>query len=107
MARARRARRPALAPGEVDVRSADPLLFYTGDGDGRPFVTGVPARDLSGNDLARVAWVRSDRSEENPVRLASPDDVDQETLAALRDELIATGIYTTTAPAAPADEPEG
>ena len=35
------------------------VLIYTGDSEaGYPFLRGVPARDLTADDLKRLAWVR-------------------------------------------------
>jgi hypothetical protein len=67
-----------------DVRSAEPVLTYTGPG----IVGGVPADDLSANQLARIVW----RSQGDS-RPATPDDVKQADIATLRDALIATGDY--------------
>lgn len=78
---------------DVDVSSAEPVLFYTGPG----IVRDAPADDLSGNALARLAWLRAKK------RPATPADIDQAALAALRDELVATGNYATSRPATPAE----
>ena len=66
---------PKAAPAPVEP------LFYTGDSDGLPYILGVPARDLDAADLARIAFIRG----------VAP--------AAIRDELIASGIYTPEPPA--------
>lgn len=68
------------AKPEFDVRSAKPVLSYVGPS----VVSGIPARDLSANDLARFAWIRR------------RGDVDDKAIAAIRDELVATGQYTET-----------
>lgn len=67
-----------------DVKSAAPVLFYVGPG----FTEGVPADDLSANALARLAWIR-----QGPSRPSSPAAMSQAAIAAIRDELIATGKY--------------
>lgn len=72
-----------------DVKSAAPVLFYVGPG----FTEGVPADDLSANALARLAWIR-----QGPSRPDRPDDVPQAAIAAIRDELIATGKYQMKPP---------
>jgi len=61
-------------------------LFYTGDAEGNPFVSGVPARDLTEADLVHLATRRGT----TPTKLA--------------DELLA-GPYRK--PATPAPKPEG
>jgi len=61
--------------------ATDAPLYYTGDADGLPYILGVPARDLGAADLARLAFIRGI------------------TPAAVRDELIASGIYTPEPPA--------
>lgn len=76
-------------PPEFDTRSAEPVLFYVGPG----FAQGVPAADLSANALARIAWIRS-----GPERKGYPADVPQSAIAAIRDELIATGKYQSKPP---------
>lgn len=70
-----------------DPTSAAPTLFYTGSGA----VAGVPARDLSDNDLAHVAFARLSR-EDRPALAA---DVSDKALASLRDDLVALGAYAT------------
>jgi hypothetical protein len=69
---------------EFDTRSAEPVLTYVGPG----IVGGIPAADLSANQLARLAWASQGES-----RPASPDDVKPGDIAALRDALIGTGNY--------------
>jgi len=71
---------------EFDIRSAEPVVFFVGPG----IVPDAPAADLSANALARLAWVRAGSK-----RPASPDHVSQEAIAAIRDELTATGKYST------------
>lgn len=77
------------APRAFDPRSAAPTLAYTGGPDGFPALRGVPARDLSDADLARIAY------EEAEIRPASPLGVTDSDLAALRDRLVGTGLYTS------------
>lgn len=62
-------------------------LTYTGGPDGYPAVRGVPARDLTDHDLARAAWEAADP------RPATQNDVPEAAITALRDRLIATGLY--------------
>jgi hypothetical protein len=71
-------------PPTHDPRSAAPVLFYVG-----PAVPEIPDTDLSANQLARIAFVRSGRH-------ATSKDI-----AALADALAATGSYSKE-PATPA-----
>jgi len=67
-----------------DPRSAAPTLFYRGPA----VVSGVPARDLSDADLARLAFVAAE------VRPATVLDVPAKDIAAIRDRLVESGIYS-------------
>lgn len=42
---------------DIDPRSDKVVLHYTGDDAGSPAVFGVPARDLTENDVARLVYV--------------------------------------------------
>lgn len=76
---------------EFDPHSADTVLHYVGPG-----ISGdVPADDLSANQLARIAWIRGGQKQETPA------DVSQSAISTIRDELIATGNYSTRAPSEP------
>lgn len=41
----------------IDRRSDKVALHYTGDDSGHPSISGVPARDLTENDVARLVYV--------------------------------------------------
>lgn len=41
----------------IDPRSDKVALYYTGNEAGEPSLSGVPARDLTENDLARLVYV--------------------------------------------------
>ena len=69
-----------------DPRSAAVTLRYLGDASGEPHIAGFPARDLSDNDLARLVWLRSDRSK-------SAVDVTPQQAANLVTMLTASGLY--------------
>lgn len=43
---------------KIDPRSADVALHYTGTDAGEPAISGVPARDLTENDVARLVYVQ-------------------------------------------------
>lgn len=83
------------APRAFDPRSAAPTLAYRGPGA----LDGIPARDLSGADLARIAWVR--RGAE---RDGSPIDVTADEVAAVLADLVASGLYAAEPAAPPATE---
>jgi hypothetical protein len=72
---------------ELDPRSGAPVLYYVGPG----IVADVPADDLSAHRLARIAWIRAGAPQPRPVDKPSA-------IAALRDELIATGNYQEKPP---------
>lgn len=86
----------------IDHRSAATALTYTGDAEGNPSLRGVPARNLSHADIARLVYVRT-------VRPCCPglmpaDEGFDAVRSVLVDELVASGIYTTPSgdqPAAP------
>lgn len=105
----------------IDPTGEDVVVFYSGEG----VVRGVPARDLTGGDLARTAYerahseipweVRDDDGNAPPL----PKRATAAQLAKLADELVASGVYrrtkpdsapaidtSTNEPAAPAETPE-
>jgi hypothetical protein len=59
------------------------MLRYTGNEEGVPFVMGVPARDLTDDDLEALAGGRHGKDR-----------------AAVKRALLATGIYSESKPAA-------
>ena len=72
---------------DIDPRS-DSIVLYHAEGE----FAGVPARDLSGGDLARWAWVNAAE------RPDMPHDMTQRQLAKFADELVASGKYRRTKP---------
>ncbi len=42
---------------KIDPRSTAIALHYTGSDAGEPAISGVPARDLTENDIARLVYV--------------------------------------------------
>lgn len=58
-------------------------LFYTGNDEGEPHVSGVPARDLTDEDIARLVYIEGggknaegkliDRLTAGPYRKTKPD----------------------------------
>jgi hypothetical protein len=72
---------------EFNPQSGETVLFYVGPG----IVSDVPAADLSAHRLARIAWVRAGAPLPRPADKPSA-------IAALRDELIATGNYQEKPP---------
>ena len=94
----------AITP--IDAQSPDVVLEYSGGATPR----GVPARDLTGNDLARIAYHRAAAAgrasrrqliapgeQREPV--ARPGRASQDDLEALATELSATGRFSRNAPA--------
>lgn len=110
-----KSRKKAVAAGEIDPTSDDVVLAYV-DEDDRS-ARNVPARDLTHADIARLAYQRSlsevyedvgkpiDPDEPDGPRHQRPDprEPDQAAAAAIIEELVATGIYSTDLPPAPAD----
>ena len=99
----------------LDPRSAALVLSYVGDE--RP-MAGIPARDLSENDVCRIVHERAMAAYEPLVEgSVRPDPLtpDQAAVRALVDELLALGVFTIyEAPpdppaeaATPADTMEG
>ena len=72
--------------------TGDVVLHYLGGADGRPFLTGVPARALTDGDVARLAWREGGRE-------GMPADTTPEARAAVVDRLLASELYSTTPPA--------
>ncbi len=84
-----------------DPRSDRLVLRYVGDG--RP-LSDVPTRDLTENDLCRIAYQRSLAS---AATRPDPRTPDQAAVAAVRDELLARGQFVAAVPAEPAPTTEG
>lgn len=105
-------RRPPREAG-IDRRSAEILLAYAGG----PTPAGVPARDLHGGDLARIAYVRALRGAEDarsvlvepgakPPATVLPDPPDQAALRAVLAELAAHPAFAPTDAARKLDAPD-
>ncbi len=104
----------STAPTGIDPRGEEIVLDYGGTG----FVEGIPARDLHGGDLNRVAYVRKFRAAHDVLEterrawaadpsgpepeLRSPGFATADELEAIATELSASGIYSRTKSAAPA-----
>lgn len=90
---------------EISHDSADVVLEYSGDG--RSYVRDAPARDLTGSDIARVAYLRElaevaqdvgqpiDREDPDKGVVQRPDPraPKAETIRTVLDELEASGKY--------------
>ena len=109
---------------EIRAGSASVVLVYADDGR---TAAGVPARDLTANDIVRLAYVRrlsvigqdvgrpSDPAdpESEPIAAPDPRDPDPDDVRAVLDELMADGIYSNPkepksskpTPEKPADQP--
>jgi hypothetical protein len=107
---------PSSAPAAIDPSAPGAVLEYVGGRTGRH----VPARDLEGVDLARIAYrraaklERADRSrlvrpgEQRPAP-KRPGPAAAAELEAIATELVATGAFIRTEqpePADPATTPE-
>lgn len=80
---------------KFDPTSAEPVLYFNGEP-----LEGTPARDLSGNDLARLAWVASEERPNLPTDVPAPE------INALAAQLVKSGSYSEKEPATPAPKPE-
>lgn len=78
--------------------SAEPVVFHQAD---MPLAADVPARHLNAADLEYVARVRAlQASGGQPVPQATEDEI-----AALADELVASGAFSRTPPPEPPADP--
>lgn len=81
---------------KIDARSDKIALHYTGSDAGEPAISGVPARDLTENDIDRLLYVRRTEAEggtPEPIHGAAR----QASIDSIVDELTA-GPYRITAP---------
>jgi len=78
---------------KIDPRSDRIALHYTGNDAGEPAISGVPARDLTENDIARLLTIEHGDGLRGAARTGAIDK--------LVDELTA-GPYRRTAPSAKA-----
>lgn len=81
---------------KIDPRSARIALHYTGSDAGEPAISGVPARDLTENDVARLVYV-----EHGDLSGAAENNATEK----LVDRLLA-GPYRKTAPEPSAAKPK-
>lgn len=105
---------PKTKEATIDPASDAVVLAYVGEGGS---ARNVPARDLTHNDVAHLAFQRSlagvfdvvgqpiDPEKPDGPRHQRPDpgQPDQTVAAAVIAELVATGLYSTEVPAAPAE----
>lgn len=101
---------------EIDRTSAEVVLYFVGQRSAR----NAPARDLTHNDIARLAYREAlDEVLVDVGRPIDPDDpdagvierpdhktVDQERANAIVAGLLESGSFALEAPAVPAEEPE-
>ena len=71
----------------IDPRSAETVLFFADNGF--PMPRGIPARDLHGGDLARIARVRALEAGIERPALATADELEE-----LATELSGLGLFT-------------
>jgi hypothetical protein len=90
---------PARKTSGIDPRWGEIAVFFTGG----PVPGEVPARDLNGGDLDRIAYVRRFRAADGE----TPGPLAEGELEALVDELVAGGSFSRERPPEPTDEPEG
>lgn len=109
---------PSIEPFPVDARSDRVVLAYVGE-DERS-ARNAPPRDLTENDLARLAFVERMREVGNdvgqPIDKDDPDselitrpdprDPDPAHVGAIVAELVASGRFSTDVPEPPAEKPD-
>lgn len=84
---------PKIAAADVDLASEEPVIHFVGE----PAPGDVPQRDLNAADLAYIHRVRAlQKSGGEPVDPARPMD-----MAAVANDLLATGAFSARAKAAP------
>jgi hypothetical protein len=77
-------------PG-IDPRSGEIAIYYV---EGEPVPGEVPARDLNGGDLDRIAYQRAWRAADGE----RPGPISPEDLAVIADELVASGAFSRDLP---------
>lgn len=84
---------------KIDPRSDRIVLYYTGDESGEPSISGVPARDLHENDIARLVYIEHAQA---VAALGPADEVPELDVETSADEILERlleGPYAKTAPA--------
>ncbi len=85
----------AAAAGAFDPRSEAVVLVYQGGEDGVPHLLGIPSRDLTQADIARLVYATALRSYDgSPASPALPDPTqpDQEACMALVELLLSRKV---------------
>lgn len=97
----------AIAGPEIDPRSDEVVVWHVGPRSAR----NAPARDLTHNDIARLAYrealreIASDVDVDAGIERPDPRSPDQALCAEILAELLESGQFTTDPPAeAPQDE---
>lgn len=99
--------KPTEAKTDLDPRSTEVLLHRVGEGDHIPGAPdGTPPTDLTHNQVARLAYVHAYRETASDGRRPDPERPDPAVVAAVIDDLVASGHFSRTKPVAPADSPE-
>lgn len=91
---------------KIDERSDRVALHYTGTDAGEPAISGVPARDLTENDIARILYVRHGDDVRGAARQAAIDKIIEElTDGPYRKTDNAARSRDATGPVEPAETP--
>jgi hypothetical protein len=105
------AKSAAQSAQSIDPRSDAVVLRYLGSEAGEPALIGIPARDLTAGDVARLVYASALNAWAGDPETAGPDPTapDQAACAALIDLLVSRGLYSTDVPAVstPAPSTEG
>lgn len=107
-----KAKATTATSGSIDPTSSEPVIAYVGDPERHHGI--VPSRDLSGHDLARVAFRRIYQASEDDLATRGtviPIDAGHGDVDAIAAELVATGYWSlefprvNEEPEAPAPDP--
>lgn len=82
-----------------DPRSDRIVLRYLGSPGGVPALVGIPARDLTEHDVARLVYAKALSNYDGGSVLPDPGEPDQEACRALVALLVERALYTTEIPA--------
>ncbi|MES2210958.1 MAG: hypothetical protein V4515_12370 [Chloroflexota bacterium] len=98
---------PKPSAATFDPRSDRVVLHYLGSDEGVPSLVGIPARDLTEADIARLVYARAlnDYDGSDPGALPDPADPDQGACRALVALLVERALYTTDVVPAPEPAP--
>ncbi len=92
---------PKPTAATIDPRSDRVVLRYLGSPEGEPALVGIPARDLTEADIARLVYARAlnDYDGSDPGALPDPVAPDRGACLSLVALLVERALYTADVPA--------